>query len=412
MASNRALEIEQILTRGGFMNDRLSGVCQDGYHQIQVLVVDDVPDVARAISEMLSSCGFIQTQVALSGREALEKLNSSSIDVVISDIMMPKMDGIQLLKRIREFNLDIPIILLTGGPNLESARRAVELGAFRYLTKPVSHKVLIDVVKKASFSLRMAELKRKAFRLAGMDDNLPGDLAGLSIAFEQALEKLWMAYQPIVSSNDNSLFAYEVLIRSDSKLLSNPGALLEAMERLNRVNLLGRIVRRKIVEPLTDLSEAISVFINLHPLDLLDSDLTSLASPIAQMANRIVFEITERNALEGIANVQQTIKQLRGEGYRIAVDDLGSGYSGLTSFATLEPDFVKLDMSLTRDANQSLTKQKLIQSICRLCHDLGVMVVAEGIESEPERQICGELGCDLLQGYLIAKPGRPFPIIH
>jgi EAL domain-containing protein (putative c-di-GMP-specific phosphodiesterase class I) len=75
----------------------------------------------------------------------------------------------------------------------------------------------------------------------------------------------------------------------------------------------------------------------------------------------------------------------------------------------LEPDFVKLDMLLVRDVDTNPTKQKLIRAMTSLCKDLGMTVVAEGVETVPERDALVALGCDLLQGYLLAKPGRAFP---
>ena len=97
---------------------------------------------------------------------------------------------------------------------------------------------------------------------------------------------------------------------------------------------------------------------------------------------------------------------------RIAVDDLGAGYAGLTSFAQLEPEFVKLDMSLVRDVHRVALKRKLIRSMTTLCKEMGIVVVAEGIETVEERDNVIALGCDLLQGYLFAKPGRPFPEVR
>src|SRR5207249_3254913 len=94
---------------------------------------------------------------------------------------------------------------------------------------------------------------------------------------------------------------------------------------------------------------------------------------------------------------------------RIAVDDLGAGYAGLSSFAQLEPEVVKLDMTLVRDAPGSLTKQRLIRSMVTLCDEMGLTVVAEGVETAAERDVLVALGCHLLQGYLLGRPGRPFP---
>jgi EAL domain-containing protein (putative c-di-GMP-specific phosphodiesterase class I) len=102
---------------------------------------------------------------------------------------------------------------------------------------------------------------------------------------------------------------------------------------------------------------------------------------------------------------------LRELGFRIALDDLGAGYAGLTSFALLEPEFVKLDMSLVRDVHQNATKQKVIGSMVRLCHEMDKQIIAEGVESRDERDALVELGCDLLQGYFFAKPGKAFPVL-
>ena len=91
------------------------------------------------------------------------------------------------------------------------------------------------------------------------------------------------------------------------------------------------------------------------------------------------------------------------------VDDLGAGYAGLTSFAQLEPEVVKVDMSLIRGLDSSPTKQKLLRSIVGLCRDLEIKMIAEGIETPEERDTLVLLGGDLCQGYLFAKPGRGFP---
>ena len=110
-------------------------------------------------------------------------------------------------------------------------------------------------------------------------------------------------------------------------------------------------------------------------------------------------------------DVQDKVALLRELGFKIALDDLGAGYAGLTSFTQLEPEFVKLDMSLVRGIHETPAKRKIVGSMVELCHDMDQQIVAEGIESAQERDVLVELGCDLLQGYLFAKPGRPFPTV-
>ena len=106
------------------------------------------------------------------------------------------------------------------------------------------------------------------------------------------------------------------------------------------------------------------------------------------------------------------VSRLRRAGYRIAVDDLGAGYAGLTSFAALEPEIVKLDMALTQNSDTSPLKQKLIRAICNVCKDVGALVVAEGIETAAEKETVTALGCDFIQGYFFAEPGKAFPKVR
>jgi sensor c-di-GMP phosphodiesterase-like protein len=97
-------------------------------------------------------------------------------------------------------------------------------------------------------------------------------------------------------------------------------------------------------------------------------------------------------------------------GFRIAVDDLGAGYAGLTSFTLLEPDIVKLDMALVRDVHREPKKRTLVKTMITMCKELGIVVTSEGIEVPEERDELARAGCDLMQGYLFAKPGDAFPV--
>jgi EAL domain-containing protein (putative c-di-GMP-specific phosphodiesterase class I) len=99
---------------------------------------------------------------------------------------------------------------------------------------------------------------------------------------------------------------------------------------------------------------------------------------------------------------------LRKLGYRIAVDDLGAGYAALGALATLEPEIVKLDMSLIRDLDRHPTKRRVVAAIASLCRELGGRVVAEGVETEAEYTAVVDAGIDLIQGYLLAKPAKGF----
>ncbi len=377
----------------------------------RVLIVDDEPEIGRAVSRLLKHEGF-ETAFFDNANDALEAISTNEFGVILSDIAMPNMDGIELMRRIRKIDFDIPIILLTGDPTLDTAQKAIELGAYRYFTKPLDTQELVGAVKNAAFSYHIAKINRRAAELQGNYGAGPKDLLGLCISFDAALSTLWMAYQPIVNAGDGTLYAYEALMRTSSKTLPHPGAVLDAAETLGKLDQLGRKIREIAAKPLMDADSATLLFLNLHPADLEDPLLLDESSSLAPFASRVVMEITERASLEKIPGAMKTIAELRKRGFRIAVDDLGSGYSGLNSFTQLEPDIVKIDMAIIRDVDKNPTKQKLMRSVTDLCHGMDILVVAEGVETLAEREMCTQLGADLLQGYFIAKPAEPFPPIH
>lgn len=378
----------------------------------RALVIDDDKQVGRLVARILSKQGGFEVVTVSEPAIGLIRAKRQQFDVIVSDIMMPSINGLDFICAIRKFDLDVPVVLVTGTPSIETAQKALELGAFRYITKPVQAEELIEVAKQAAFSLRIAQLKRQAFQISGADDMAPGDLAGLSQAFEATLKSMGIAYQPIVQAETGALYGYEALMRSHNASLPHPGAVLKAAENLDRVFDLGRLIRHRAVSPFIEENLDHKLFLNLHPRDLLDEELDSKTSELLPIADRVVLEITERESLERLPEIDQKLKRLKQLGFTIAVDDLGAGYAGLSSFASVQPGLVKLDMSLIIGIHKSKIKQRVVQSMVETCHDLDIVVVAEGVETEEELRACQDIGCDLLQGFFIAKPAEEFPCIN
>jgi EAL domain-containing protein (putative c-di-GMP-specific phosphodiesterase class I) len=372
-----------------------------------VLLVDDEPEALRAFERTLRGAGY-QVEAFVSAREAIKRVATGGVHVVVSDITMPEMTGVELLRTIRAYDADLPVVLVTGLPAIDSATDAVEYGACKYIVKPFEPEVLREAVERARKLYRLARMKREALKLLGANA-VSADRAGLEVSFESALQSLWMAFQPIVRADDRSVFGYEALLRSDEPTLIRPQLVVDAAERLGQLPRLGRQVRDLAATAMKQAAPQTALFINLHPHDLADDALFDITAPLTEMAQRVILEVTERAAIEQVDHVERRVGQLRKQGFRVAVDDLGAGYAGLSSFALLEPEIVKLDVSLLRDIDQSPVKQKLVASMTALCKDMGFLVVAEGIETPAERDCVVDLGCDLLQGYLFARPGRPFP---
>jgi len=377
----------------------------------RVLLVDHDSEIRRAYRRALGAAGF-EVEDVPDGRTAVESLTAGTFDLVVSEIAMPDIDGVALLRQARERDRELPVVLIAANPNIESAARAVELGALRYLIKPVDLDELRRVAEQACRTRRLARLRREAVQLLEQPAQGPQEgLNALATHFDSALQSLSMAYQPIVRWSRKRVFAYEALVRPQEPALPNPMALLAAAERLGRLQELGQVLRTRVADTIAAAPEVPWVFVNLHARDLLDESLYDAKAALSRIARRVFLEITERASLEDVTDLSERVRKLRRLGFRIAVDDLGAGYSGLNSFAQLEPDMVKLDMSLVRGVHRDSTKRRLVKSMTDLCNEMGILVVCEGVETREERDVLVEQGCDLLQGYLFAKPGPPFPAV-
>ena len=234
-------------------------------------------------------------------------------------------------------------------------------------------------------------------------------LAELEERYARCVASLGMHFQPIVDARHRTRFGYEALLRSADKSLPHPGAILDAAERLERTQALGRTIRAHIAKVVASAPAARGmVFVNLHLLDLFDKHLTSPFAALSKVAHRIVLEITERSSLQGQDDLRYRVAELRELGFRIAIDDLGGGHARMGTFTPVDTDFVKLDMSLVRDVDKHPMKQRLVRSLTELCRAAGTKVIGEGVETEAEAKTLVDLGCDYLQGYLIARPALPF----
>lgn len=356
----------------------------------RVLVVDDDDVFLRVCRTVLRRAGMTVDAVA-SAAEALERIRLEHYDTIVSDIRMPGADGIQLLRAARAQDPTVPFLLMTGAPTVETAISAVEHGALKYLQKPFDVDQFVSVVMEA------------VSRRVGSPD-----LPALHRRLDGAMAQASLVYQPIVKTSAGTIVAYEALLRTAAPGVKGPGEVLELAERTNRLFEVGRSVRAKAAADLAQLDESINLFVNLHPADLEDPELYSRASPLATSSRRVVLEITERASVAHLASLDGHMRALRAMGFRIAVDDLGAGYAGLTTFARVRPEFVKLDASLVRDINTASVQQLVVSSVLEMARELGSQVVAEAIETARERDTLRQLGIDIMQGYYFAYPAKPF----
>jgi EAL domain-containing protein (putative c-di-GMP-specific phosphodiesterase class I)/CheY-like chemotaxis protein len=367
----------------------------------RVLIVEDDDSVANFYRLALRKSDYILYRAA-NGEEAIRLVDSSSFDAILSDLAMPGMDGIQLLRAVREQDRDVPIVIVTGNPEVESAITAVECGALRYLVKPVEPGELRDIVARAIEARTERTISNRAMELMGSHRSEEQEFPWTEEDFHHALTSLYMAYQPIVRPLKGQIVGYEALVRSRSAVLGQPLELLSAAQELGAIHELGRRVRATVARTLPSLPKELLIFVNIHAHELLDEQLYTSANPLRKYSGRIVIELTEQSQVD---NVESRVKNLRSLGFLFAVDDLGSGYAALTHLVRFEPDFAKIDLNLVRDIDTNASKRMLVASLARICRELRIQLVCEGVETVAEGLCLLDLEAETLQGFYFAKPG-------
>jgi EAL domain-containing protein (putative c-di-GMP-specific phosphodiesterase class I) len=369
-----------------------------------VLVVDENTVMRGALRRMLTQAGFA-VESSDSSRAALALLRARRFDAVVSDL--PPRETFEFVRSVRRGEPQLPVVMLMDAPSTPDSVGSARCGGLFVLRKPGGIRQLVGTVAEACAAHRLTRLERSAFELSG---DLDRELGEACRHFDASFGSVHMLFQPIVDYEGRSLFGHEALVRVTRGPTTDPVLLFDAAERLGRVRELGQRIRSIVAEVLTRSPGESLMFVNLHPLELGDDDLLRASAPLAKHAHRVVLEVTERRSLERISNLSGRLGRLRQLGFRIAVDDLGSGYAGLASLSHLAPDVTKLDMSLVRGIDRSPRNERIVSALISLCDgELGIPVVCEGVETAAERDTLQRIGGRLLQGYLFGRPDSEFP---
>jgi len=218
---------------------------------------------------------------------------------------------------------------------------------------------------------------------------------------------LYVALQPIVNFERRNVFGHEALARCKSPLFKDPLALIDEALASKCMGELGRTFRTMAVRS----SPGTALFLNLHPAEFNEGWLVRRDDALFSHDETIYLEITESVPLSHYEHCHGVLKEIRGRGISLVVDDLGSGYSDLKYIADLSPEVVKLDRALIANLRSQTRLHKLVTGIVKLCDALGAKVVAEGIETVEEMGAVIDTGAHYGQGYLFARPAFPAPMV-
>ncbi len=224
--------------------------------------------------------------------------------------------------------------------------------------------------------------------------------------------RITTVYQPVFDLGSRTVVGYEAFSRGPKGDLQSPDTLFQVAYEADLIWQLERVCWTRALRWLPRLKRRQLMFINLEPACVFDPRLVGTAF-VRRFARRVVFEITERAAITDFSTFRQAVQVLKRSGFKVAVDDVGSAYAGLRVVSEIEPDFIKLDMQLTRGADSDHLKRQLIGAVAKFSTDAGVPLIVEGIETPAELDTVRALGIRLAQGFLFGPllrvPGKARP---
>jgi EAL domain-containing protein (putative c-di-GMP-specific phosphodiesterase class I)/CheY-like chemotaxis protein len=365
-----------------------------------VLIVDDEPAITQLLSMLLGSRGY-STKIAVTGMQALA-CTSLDIDLILLDIMPPDSEGLKVCRQLKSNSQtrEIPIIIISANHNKSEQIESLYLGADDYLTKPFEPEELLarmDVIlrrrnptSQGAYTIQQQETVCELRR----------------IIHEEAIN---VCFQPIYFLKPMRLFGLEMLSRPQtSGLMVNPEIFFKLALKYGvycEVEMIGWHKALQTVSRVFDGGQ--KLFLNCDPY-LVESEqfrnVKEMFASYGMPSHEVFLEITERSAVTAYDTFFQRLKEYRHDGFNIAVDDLGSGYSSLEAIVEIKPEVVKLDRHIINGLCADPFKRSIIKLIVEFCRENNIICVAEGIETKEALDVLIELGVPAGQGYYLYRP--------
>jgi EAL domain-containing protein (putative c-di-GMP-specific phosphodiesterase class I)/ActR/RegA family two-component response regulator len=387
------------------------------FKSLRVLLVDDDDFMLDVVDEMLRQIGIEKSVRCLSSMEALTHIKNAPepAQLMICDLNMPGMDGIECMRHLSELNFQGGVIVLSGSDerllstvgNLLLEHNLNYLGS---LKKPVDKEALISLMLK----------------LTDAPTSDGGSYAGLKTLSLNELRTgletdcIEPFFQPKISASGRNVLGAECLLRwrhSERGLIS-PLAVIPVAEAYGLIDTLTLVVFTKAMEHLSDWTRqghALKVSVNVSMDNLKRLDLPDVLADIAHRAgvnpNQVILEITESKLLGNLASSLEIISRFRLLGFGLSIDDFGTGYSSMEKLKQMPFTELKVDRAFVCGATKDPVARAIFQSSVNLGHAINMQVVAEGAETKEDWDLVVAMGCDQLQGYVVAKPMPPADFI-
>jgi EAL domain-containing protein (putative c-di-GMP-specific phosphodiesterase class I)/CheY-like chemotaxis protein len=376
----------------------------------RILIVDDDSFMLKLLARMLESLGFSEVIACDGGLIGLQQLatGAPAVDVVFLDINMPGMDGIEFIRRLVECRYSGSVVLVSGENSriLDSVEKLVQvhkLWLLGSLQKPVARGAVADLMKQ-------------------LRPNAPAQGAASAEKCPYAVEQLRSAvangelichYQPKVSMKTGEVVGAESLVRwqPPQGALIFPQQFIPLAEEHGLMSRITHAVLRSAMKQAKlwrRRGRNLSIAVNVSMSDLAALDFPDTAAAMAHAIgiepSAITFEVTESQVMKQLSTVLDVLSRLQLKRFKLSIDDFGTGHSSLAQLRDLPFDELKIDRGFVHGASSNSTVRAICSASLRMAQQLGLQVVAEGIEQAQDWVLLRDLGCDVGQGYLIARP--------
>jgi EAL domain-containing protein (putative c-di-GMP-specific phosphodiesterase class I)/FixJ family two-component response regulator len=382
-----------------------------GFRKLSILAVEDHEFQRSMLLKMLASLGATQVCAAADGAAALDIINApgAAIDIVISDVDMPGMDGLEFMRHLSEGHSAVSVILAS---SMESAL----LDSIETMTRAYGAR-LLGVIKKPITRDKLSELV-KLHGLARPDETRIGQ-GCQSFTAEEILEGLnndqfEPFFQPKADLKTGCIKGAEALARwrHPTEGIISPYAFIQTLERSERLDDLTWMMIRKSAAFCREWQAAtgrhVDVSVNLSITSLARVE---LAERVIEIVNSerldpryLTIEVTESATATDVGRVLENLSRLRMKGFGLSIDDYGTGYSSMQQLTRIAFTEIKIDRSFISHAATQHAARIILESSLDMARKLNILSVAEGVETQRDWDLLRELGCDMAQGYFIARP--------
>ncbi|OGN88136.1 MAG: hypothetical protein A2X23_11235, partial [Chloroflexi bacterium GWC2_73_18] len=357
----------------------------------RILVVDDEEANVRILERLLADAGYAHVRGTTDPREVDAIVEELAPDLVLLDLHMPHVDGYELLRRLTSTvgaDTYLPVLVLTADVTREAKERALSMGARDFLTKPFDRtEVLLRIGNLLETRYLYQALARENVTLHQMveeQEQRDRERGEVERRVRAVLESraIRSVYQPVVELASGRVVGAEALARFQAEPVRTPDAWFREADEVGLLADLERTAIEVAVGGFEELPAGAYLSLNVSPRTILKDGLAAALRRVPP--TRVVLEVTEHAPIADYGALLAVLAGFRGAGGRLAVDDAGAGFASLRHILRLEPDLIKLDITLTRDIDVDTKRQTLAAGLIGFGREIGATIVAEGIETRTE----------------------------